>query len=602
MLLAALLAFPSSKALAQIISHGISQAKGCNNPKLVGQATFCEITATNNDGFLDTITIKEMFDIVQASPGNVRVPAAGNLPIVFVSGTTTCVVAGSFPCNLGPGASVTVRSNAYVIDGDDPSPLPDQGQIVWQDTCNIQPVGCSSQDNLGQAPATTIIAQCIANADCTGDPGVCGINQCVSNVCVIGFKPDTTVCRTSAGVCDPAENCTGSSAACPGDTFDPATKECRGSAGVCDPAENCTGSSAACPGDTFDPATKVCRTSAGVCDPAENCTGSSAACPGDTFDPDTTVCRTSAGVCDPAENCTGSTAACPGNTFDPATKECRGIAGVCDVAENCTGSAAACPGDIFLTTQCRAGDPATCNPAEFCTGTGANCPDDNPGTGCSAEACRTPGFWAQHGGEEKGCVNQTNNVIANSGPLTICGETIISYTGAANTGVGHGDSPIEALCMPNGGDYRSQVVFHLTAAALNCAANGLLPDCSNSPLFGTVFAACNTGAACAISTKDNKAAQAACVGALDCLNNGGIPGPLGSGFCGNGRCSDNGAACTGDNKSLCGNPATATCNPTNCHNLNFPNYPDSCAGSQDACKAAAKNSCDIFSPVSATCL
>src|SRR5439155_1379861 len=81
--------------------------------------------------------------------------------------------------------------------------------------------------------------------------------------------------------------------------------------GACDVAESCTGSSAACPGDSFVSSTTVCRSAAGACDVAENCTGSSAACPSDSFVSSTTVCRSSAGICDVAESCTGSSAACP---------------------------------------------------------------------------------------------------------------------------------------------------------------------------------------------------------------------------------------------------------------------------------------------------
>jgi hypothetical protein len=48
----------------------------------------------------------------------------------------------------------------------------------------------------------------------------------------------------------------------------------------------------------------TCRSSAGVCDVAETCTGSSATCPADVFSTSATVCRSAAGVCDLAENCT----------------------------------------------------------------------------------------------------------------------------------------------------------------------------------------------------------------------------------------------------------------------------------------------------------
>ncbi|HJQ84902.1 MAG TPA: hypothetical protein VKA21_12545, partial [Candidatus Binatia bacterium] len=66
---------------------------------------------------------------------------------------------------------------------------------------------------------------------------------CCTSQCL--FASSSTVCRASAGVCDPAENCTGSASTCPGNSFSGTSTVCRPSAGVCDVAENCTGSGAA---------------------------------------------------------------------------------------------------------------------------------------------------------------------------------------------------------------------------------------------------------------------------------------------------------------------------------------------------------------------
>jgi hypothetical protein len=304
MLVAVLLSFPTSNAMAAAL-HGIGVAKSCTNPKLVGQKTDCSITALNNtDTFGDSLTVTGMFDIVK---GTVREPpVSGNLPIVAVSGTTTCVVAGSFPCTLGVGATVTVRSNQYVILATDTSPLPDQGQIAWNDQCNGTPdAGCTTAPQTATAGGNTIIVQCIVAADCPGSDGVCGARTCVANVCGVSFSPSTTICRASAGVCDVAESCTGSNVNCPTDVFQPSTTICRASAGVCDVAESCTGTSAACPTDVFQPSTTICRASAGVCDVAESCTGTGASCPADAFLPATTPCN--AALC---ESCSGTGAAC----------------------------------------------------------------------------------------------------------------------------------------------------------------------------------------------------------------------------------------------------------------------------------------------------
>jgi hypothetical protein len=97
------------------------------------------------------------------------------------------------------------------------------------------------------------------------------------------FKPSTEVCRPSAGVCDLAEQCTGSAAACPADAK--STAECRGSLGECDPAEVCNGSSDGCPGDLRTPAEIACSPDSNECT-IDQCDGSSPLCTHDEIRPD----------------------------------------------------------------------------------------------------------------------------------------------------------------------------------------------------------------------------------------------------------------------------------------------------------------------------
>jgi hypothetical protein len=199
--------------------------------------------------------------------------------------------------------------------------------------------------------------------------------SCCATNCT--FKSSSTACRSVAGPCDVAENCTGASATCPADGFASTSTICRGGADVCDSPENCTGSSPGCPFDFKFGGSTTCRGSAGVCDVVEVCDGVNNACPADQFASTSTVCRGSAGICDVVENCTGSGAACPGDGFVSSSTTCRGSAGVCDIAENCTGSSAACPGNSFepTTTVCR-GASDVCDVDETCTGSGAACPAD----------------------------------------------------------------------------------------------------------------------------------------------------------------------------------------------------------------------------------
>jgi cysteine-rich repeat protein len=247
----------------------------------------------------------------------------------------------------------------------------DDGNLVDGDGCdsNCKPTGCGNG-------IITAGEQC--------DDGNTVAGDCCSPSCQ--FESASTVCRASAGVCDPAETCTGSSAVCPPDAK--STAVCRAAAGLCDVAESCNGVSNTCPSDGFKAAGTVCRASAGVCDVQETCSGSSAACPADGKS--TAVCRASTGACDPAESCDGVSNTCPSDALAPAGTVCRPSAGVCDVEETCSGSSAACPADAKSTAVCRA-STGVCDVAESCDGVHNTCPADAfvaDGTSCDdGNAC-----------------------------------------------------------------------------------------------------------------------------------------------------------------------------------------------------------------------
>ncbi|MFQ5513351.1 MAG: hypothetical protein ACE5FG_02850 [Myxococcota bacterium] len=246
----------------------------------------------------------------------------------------------------------------------------------------VQPeLGEQCEASQGSCCSPTTCQFISAGTECRGSAGICDLAEsCTGSDAACpadGFVSSGTECRASAGVCDLAESCTGSDAACPADGFVSSGTECRASAGVCDLAESCTGSDAACPTDGFVSSGTECRASAGVCDPAESCTGSDAACPADGKS--TAECRASAGACDVAEFCDGTNNDCPADVLVSVGTECRASAGVCDPAESCTGSDPACPADAFepATTVCR---PSTgqCDLTENCTGTDPDCPADAP--------------------------------------------------------------------------------------------------------------------------------------------------------------------------------------------------------------------------------
>ncbi|MBP6829583.1 MAG: hypothetical protein KA978_02310, partial [Deltaproteobacteria bacterium] len=197
-----------------------------------------------------------------------------------------------------------------------------------------------------------------------------------------------------------------------GDGFAGSGVVCRAAvAGGCDIAENCTGSAAACPGDSVVAAGTICRASGGACDPQEVCNGSNS-CPANVLTAAGTVCRASAGPCDPQEVCTGG-AACPGNTLTAAGTTCRSAAGICDVSEACTGSSAACPGDSFVGagTVCRPSiNQPYCDPAEVCTGSGALCPGNTVIRSPTTEVCDA--------------VDNNCNGTVDEGSATTCGSAI----------------------------------------------------------------------------------------------------------------------------------------------------------------------------------
>ncbi len=176
------------------------------------------------------------------------------------------------------------------------------------------------------------------------DPG-----DCCSPTCQ--YESAATECRASAGTCDIAETCTGTSADCPADAHQPASTECRAAAGACDIAEACTGVSAGCPADAFAPVSTECRAAAGVCDAPDYCDGANATCPADAKL--VTECRASAQTCDAAEICDGVSDECGRDL--PA----NGLP--CPDGDLCNGD------EICEGWVCTAGMPPLCDDADSCT-------------------------------------------------------------------------------------------------------------------------------------------------------------------------------------------------------------------------------------------
>ena len=343
-------------------------------------------------------------------------------PNGFLPATTTCVGTsnggacdGTDSCN-GHGACVDGFLAATTIC------RADAGQCDVAESCTGTSGACPA--NGFQAATTTCVGTSNGGA-CDGADSCSG----TANTCVDGFLTATTTCRASAGQCDVAESCTGTSGACPANAFQTATTACVGTSnsGLCDGTDSCDGAGACV--DGFLTATTTCRASAGQCDVAESCTGSSGACPADGFQPSTTPCvgTSNGGVCDGTDSCSGTANRCV-DGYLPQTTICRTSAGVCDAAESCTGSSGACPGDgkVPATTTCRP-KANGCDVAESCDGTHNACPADTGGVLCASgltntEFCQIPNntfnltFLQDIITNPDGTLNKSNYMLNSSQP------------------------------------------------------------------------------------------------------------------------------------------------------------------------------------------
>src|SRR5438552_7403722 len=96
-----------------------------------------------------------------------------------------------------------------------------------------------------------------------------------------------------------------------------------------------------------------CRASAGPCDVAESCTGSSATCPPDAKSPAGTVCRPAANQCDVAETCDGTSNGCRPNVFKAAGSPCGSSSTTdCDRPDTCDGLGTCNPNFVAAGTPC----------------------------------------------------------------------------------------------------------------------------------------------------------------------------------------------------------------------------------------------------------
>jgi hypothetical protein len=252
--------------------------------------------------------------------------------------------------------------------------------------------------------------------------------------------------------------------------------------------------------------------------------------------------------CDPETGCTvvdNSETLCPDEfcterECNPETSQCdvTDVSGKCDVdpeipdvCEICDEDANECIVDLTADPICQPGDII----------------------------CRTPGFWATHGGTQKTrSQNITQAVIdLGGGCFEVCGEVINT------TVVNDANSALEAMCASPRGDQRIQLARQLTAMALNCIVSEVGPDCGGDAALDELFGDCNS--ACVGGPADRSIGE--CIGDVDCFNNGG---------------------CRGDD---------------NCHERELPDefQPPGPAGSAGFCNDARKNDCTVIDPGETDC-
>ena len=311
-------------------THGVALFKSCQGPKRscatdadcpdtectdgvcdtnISNVTDCLQTLTHADTCADTTKITEAWDTQDFGGDNVRVPAVGNLPIFAVTNNAVCCAGPVLPCFVGPAGSlaviaaaetgcgalplpgallpgsVTFRQNTYVVQPNDPDPLPDLATFKVKDLCNVVPAGCS----------TTISTVAFAAAtDLLDDDGCTSANKPFSTPCT---DNDGNVC-TIAG-CDGAGSCdqmhvTPDSTPCPGTPTECAAPGCDG-AGNCDPLHIPTPPSTPCTDNDGNVCTIAGCDGLGACDQS-HVTPDSTPCP-DTGN------ECAAAGCDGAGNC-----------------------------------------------------------------------------------------------------------------------------------------------------------------------------------------------------------------------------------------------------------------------------------------------------------
>jgi hypothetical protein len=407
-------------------THGVAIFKSCQGPRRscatdadcpdtectdgvcdtnLDNVTNCTLTLTHADTCGDTTKITEAFDKQDFGGDNVRVPAVGSLPISGIFGNAVCCAGPALPCFVGPAGSVAAIGagetgcgalalpgagtagsvsfvqNTYVVQPNDPDPLPDQANITVKDLCDVFPAGCSSGLSTVQFTAAT---------DILDSDGCFSVNKSASTPCT---DNDGNVC-TVAG-CDGLGSCdqshvTPDSTPCPGQPTECASPGCDG-AGNCDPLHFPVPPSTPCTDNDGNVCTVAGCDGLGACDQA-HILPDSIPCPGQPTECASPGCD-GAGNCDPLHVPEPPSTPCTDNDGNVCTiAGCDGL-GACDQS-HITPDSTPCPDQ---GNECAA---AGCDGAGNCDQLHVPAPDstpctDNDGNVCTVAGCNGQGTCDQ---------------------------------------------------------------------------------------------------------------------------------------------------------------------------------------------------------------
>ena len=419
-------------------------------------------------------------------------------------------------------------------------------------------------------------------------------------------------CRAASGQCDVAEQCTGSSGACPADGFESVGTTCGDAGTECTVQDTCDGAGS-CTDNGFESAGTNCGDAGTACIVQDTCDGSGA-CTDNGFESAGTSCNGVAGECEVQDTCNGS-GSCSDNGFASSGTSCNGVAGDCEVQDTCDGSGS-CSDNGFQSAGTSCGDAGTaCIVQDTCDGSGS-CTDNgfaSSGTSCNGVAgecevqdtCDGSGSCSDNGFESAGsncgdggtaCIVQDTCDGAGT-----CTDNGFESAGTSCNGVA-GECEVQDTC--DGSGSCSDNGFESVGTSCNgvagecevqdtCDGSG---SCSDNG-FESVGTSCN-GVAGDCEVQDT------CDGSGSCSDNGfassgtscnGVAGECEvQDTCdGSGSCSDNGFASAGSN---CGDAGTAcivqdTCDGSGtCTDNGFESAGTTCGGAPGEC--SVQDTCD----------